>query len=43
LWAVRASLWRQSSYERDSGVTDGRQAWLRRRSVDPFFPISLFG
>jgi hypothetical protein len=40
--AVRASLRRQSSDERDDGVTDGRQAWLRRRSVDSFFPISLF-
>jgi hypothetical protein len=40
--AVRASLSRHSSDERDDGVTDGRQAWLRRRSVDSFFPISLF-
>ena len=40
--AVRASLRRQSSDERDDGVTDGRQAWLRRRSVESFFPISLF-
>jgi hypothetical protein len=40
--AVRPSLRRQSSDERDDGVTDGRQAWLRRRSVDSFFPISLF-
>ena len=40
--AVRASLRRHSSDESDDGVTDGRQAWLRRRSVDSFFPISLF-
>jgi hypothetical protein len=40
--AVRASLRRQSSDERDDGVADGRQAWLRRRSVDSFFPASLF-
>ncbi len=40
--AVRASLRRQSSDERDDSVTDSRQAWLRRRSVDSFFPISLF-
>src|SRR5215831_8010554 len=36
--AVRASLRRHSSDESDDGVTDGRQAWLRRRSVDSFFP-----
>jgi len=40
--AVRASLRRQSSDERDDGVTDGRQAWLRRRSVDSFFPSRCF-
>jgi hypothetical protein len=40
--AVRASLRRQSSDYLDDGVTDGRQAWLRRRSVDSFFPASLF-
>ena len=35
--ALRASLRRHSSYERDDGVTDGRQAWLEgRRSVDSF-------
>ncbi len=39
--AVRASFWRQSSDERDDGVADGRQAWLRRRSVDSFFPAAL--
>ena len=39
---VRASFRWQLSDERDDGVADGRQAWLRRRSVDSFFPISLF-
>jgi hypothetical protein len=39
--AVRTSFRRQSSDERDDGVADGRQAWLRRRSVDSFFPASL--
>jgi hypothetical protein len=39
---VRASFrWRLSD-ERDDGVADGRQAWLRRRSIDSFFPASLF-
>ena len=27
--------------ERHDGVTDGRQAWSRRWSVDSFFPASL--
>src|SRR5664279_6319363 len=39
--AVRASLRRQSSDELDDGVAHGRQAWLRRRPVDSFFPASL--
>jgi hypothetical protein len=33
-----ASLWRRSDEETDDGVTHGRQAWLRRRSGDSFFP-----
>src|SRR6266404_4245550 len=40
--AVRASLWRRSNDEFDDGVAYGRQAWLRWRSVDSFFP-SRFG
>ena len=40
--AVRASLRRQSSDERDDSVTDSRQAWLRRRSVDFFSPSRFF-
>jgi cysteine synthase len=40
--AMRASLRWGSSDERDDGVTHGRQAWLRRRFVDSFFPASLF-
>ena len=32
--AVRASLRRRSGDERHDGVTDGRQAWSRRRSVE---------
>jgi hypothetical protein len=39
---VRASFRWQVSDERDDGVADGRQAWLRRRSIDSFFPASLF-
>src|SRR6478736_594433 len=39
---VRASFRWQLSNERDNGVADGRQAWLRRRSIDSFFPASLF-
>ena len=39
---VRASFRWQLSDERDDGVADGRQAWLRRRSIDSFFPASLF-
>jgi hypothetical protein len=39
---VRASFRWQLSDERDDGVADGRQAWLRRRSMDSFFPASLF-
>ena len=39
---VRASFRWQLSDERDDGVADGRQAWLRRRSIDFFFPASLF-
>ena len=38
--AVRASL-KRSHDELDDGVTHGRQAWLRWRSVDSFFPASL--
>src|SRR5271155_4493691 len=40
--AVRATLRWWSSEERDDGVTHGWQAWLRWRSVDSFFPASLF-
>ncbi len=40
--AVRAALRWQSSDNLDDGVTHGWQAWLRRRSVDSFFPASLF-
>ena len=39
--AVWASLRWRSGDERHDGVTDGRQAWSRRRSVDSFFPASL--
>ena len=39
---VRASFRWQLSDERDDGVADGRQAWLRRRAVDSFFPASPF-
>src|ERR1700722_18845849 len=39
--AVGASLRWRSGDERHDGVTDGRQAWSRRRSVDSFFPASL--
>src|ERR1700720_4625697 len=39
---VRASFRWQLSNERDNGVADGRAAWLRRRSIDSFFPASLF-
>src|SRR4029079_8879178 len=35
---VRASFRWQLSDEREDGVADGRQAWLRRRSIDSFFP-----
>jgi transposase len=42
LSAVRATLRWQSSYELEDGVTHSWQAWLRRRSVDSFFPASLF-
>jgi hypothetical protein len=38
--AVRASL-KRSHDAVDDGVTHGRQAWLRWRSVDSFFPASL--
>ena len=38
--AVRASL-RRSKHEIGDGVTDRWQAWLRRWSVDSFFPVSL--
>jgi hypothetical protein len=34
---VRASFRWQLSNERNDGVADGRQAWLRRRSIDSFF------
>src|SRR6266487_1607395 len=40
--AVRAALRWQSSDNLDDGVTHGWQAWLRRRSVDSFFPAALF-
>jgi hypothetical protein len=40
--AVWATLRWWSSEERDDGVTHGWQAWLRRWSVDSFFPASLF-
>ena len=40
--SYRASPRRQSGDERDDGVTEGRQAWLRWRSVGSFFPTSLF-
>jgi hypothetical protein len=39
---VWASFRGQLNDERDDGVADGRQAWLRRRSIDSFFPASLF-
>ena len=39
---VWASFRWQLNDERDDGVADGRQAWLRRRSFDSFFPASLF-
>jgi hypothetical protein len=39
--AVWASLRWRSGDERHDGVTDGRQAWSRRWSVDSFFPASL--
>ena len=39
---VRASFRWQLSDERDDGVADGRQAWLRRRSVDFFSPPRCF-
>ena len=38
--AVRASL-KRSHDAVDDGVTHGRQAWLRWRPVDSFFPASL--
>jgi hypothetical protein len=38
---VQASVGRLSGDEGDDGVTDGRQAWLRRRSID-FFPSRYF-
>src|SRR5580704_15054142 len=38
--AVRASL-KRSHDAVDDGVTHGRQAWLRWRSVDPFSPPRL--
>ena len=37
---VRASL-QWSHDDADDGVTHGGQAWLRWRSVDSFFPVSL--
>src|SRR5215813_14865238 len=37
---VRASL-QWSHNDADDGVTHGGQAWLRWRSVDSFFPVSL--
>src|SRR6266702_7022260 len=40
--AVRAALRWQSSDDLDDGVTHGWQAWLRRRSVDSFFPPHFF-
>src|SRR4029078_2551688 len=40
--AVCASLERSHDAV-DDGVTHGRQAWLRGRSVDSFFPASLGG
>ena len=39
---MRASLRWGSSDERDDGVTHSRQAWLRRRFVDFFFPPHFF-
>jgi hypothetical protein len=33
-------MWR-SKHEIDDGMACGEQAWLRRRSVDSFFPASL--
>src|SRR6266568_3963311 len=39
---VWAALRRRSSDDLDDGVTHGGQAWLRRRSVNSFFPASLF-
>jgi hypothetical protein len=38
--AMRASLKRSKELVHDS-VAYGRQAWLRWRSVDSFFPVSL--
>ena len=38
---VQASVGRLSGDEGDDSVTDGRQAWLRRRSID-FFPSRYF-
>jgi hypothetical protein len=40
--AVRTTLRWQSSYELEDGVTRGWQTWLRRRSVDSFFPPHFF-
>ena len=39
---VRASLGRRLGDERNDGVTDGGQAWLRWRSVDFFSPSRFF-
>jgi hypothetical protein len=39
---MRATLRWQSNDELDDGVTHGWQAWLRRRSVDSFFPPHFF-
>jgi hypothetical protein len=40
---VRASLRWRSKYEIDDGVAHRRQAWLRRRPVDSFFPPLVRG
>ena len=39
--AVRASLRRQLNDELDDGVTDGRQAWLRRWSTGFYRPVHV--
>src|SRR5712672_3117152 len=39
---TRAALRRWSSEDFENGVAHGGQSWLRRWTVDSFFPASLF-